>query len=88
MEHYAFKSERKFNNEAFNQKITEAMNFVVKQYETANFELAERSINKNFNSYTGKFERYNIIHNSMIIGFLEAFRDGQGKYMNIYTSPL
>ncbi|GAA4245007.1 hypothetical protein [Winogradskyella damuponensis] len=88
MEHFNFELEEKFDKGNFNEYLADAKTSIAAENGPVDFEVTENIINKIFNGYTGVYEKYNIIKEGVLIGFLEAFVDNNLEYMNIFTSPL
>lgn len=88
MEHFTFELEEKIDKGTFNESLADAKNLIAAENGPVEFEVTEKTINKRFNEYTGVFEKYRILKDGILIGFLEAFVDNNLEYINIYTSPI
>lgn len=88
MKHYNFELAEKIDKGSFNEFLEDAKTSIAADNGPINFEFGEKAINKKFNDYTGVFEKYRILQDGNLIGFLEAFVDNDLQYINIYTSPI
>lgn len=90
MEHYEFELIDDFDKMDVKNHLEDATKEIILNNggDKIEFELDTETFNKKFNEYTGIFEKYRIVKEGELIGYLEFFRSNSFDYLYIYTSPI
>lgn len=90
MTHYNKETDEEFTANEFLEERGIAMITVanVNGGNNTTLEHAETTANKIFNGYTGVYEKFRIVDEENLIGYLEIFKCNDNSYFNIFTSPV
>lgn len=87
MEYFNFELVNCTSIEEFNLNFEILRNKIKDNNGEVIFELVE-SVDKNFNEYFGKYNRYNIVKDQKILCVLNTFYDYQKCFANLFTNPI
>lgn len=88
MKHFSFELKKNLDESYFRAYLLNAKIAITADNGPVEFKFIEYMINTKQNDYTGILERYNILKNGNVIGYLEAFMDNSFNYISIHTTPL